>query len=591
MEPKRYKKTLPCSETNFERLILNNNYYVDKTRYIELLENEQNKIIFFTHPRKFGKSLLTTTLKCYYDFSKAAVFERIFGDLYIGKHPTPLHNTFLVLPLDFSGINTTGEQAFEHSFNTRIEDAVTLCLTDLIPFSADAKPLIKDIESNHSGIQSLTKLFKFAKNLERKVYILIDEYDHFANDILAASGLASDSATQKNAVQKQYSRTVGANSIVRDFYETLKMSVKDNVERIFITGVTPIMLDDMTSGFNIANNISNKPQYNEILGFTQEEMEAMMEGVGITPEQINMDMKLLYDGYLFHHKATNHVYNSSMILYFLEKVMTMGEDASEYIIDDNLKMDYSRLCWLLSDESNRETLMQISENMTIDRQLTPKFQLHELADRQNFASLLFYLGLLTLDVSTPGKVQMRIPNYIIRANYWNIIAEMLKDSNQDEIIDTSRISSSYYELAYQGDEKPFFKMFSEDFFSRLSNRDLENFNEKTLKNNVLNLLFPCKAFFAHSETEVTNGYTDVYLQRRPGVTPSARNEWVFEIKYIKKADVRKPSVLAARLKEAEEQIAKYRASHLFKDRTDVEYRIVIFKGKDKYDLKEVKESE
>jgi hypothetical protein len=384
-------KRLPYGNSNFEKVRTENYVYIDKTRFIELLEMENNANLFFTRPRKFGKSLFFSMLSHYYDINQASMFETLFGDLYIGKHPTPKHNTYLVLNLDFSGLDTGGEEYFRSSLSLKVQDTVR----DFLYSYKDIFPetdFYKQIDAEQPGIASLRKAFNAAKSAGRKIFIIIDEYDHFANDLIAQGTSDGDDF---------YRHMVRANGVVRDFYETLKEGSKTVVDRILLTGITPIMLDEMTSGFNISNNLSLKKKYSEMLGFTQDEVNTLMKEAGIEPEMIGVDLELMYNGYLFHPYGEHRVYNPSMMLYLFDFIV--NDEPVRNIIDENLKTDYGRLRRLIQNGSNCEQLIRIAQDNGILSEIIPKFPIDQMQDSEHFASLLFYLGLLTIDRFENGK--------------------------------------------------------------------------------------------------------------------------------------------------------------------------------------------
>jgi hypothetical protein len=244
------RKRLPYDNSNFEKIRMEGYVYVDKMRFIELLEQEDNNKLFFVRPRKFGKSLFLSMLTHYYDVCRADKFDILFGDLYIGKHPTPKHNELMVINFNFSGIDTTSQEGFALTFTANIRESVR-------DFIIDHKNILPDYTALNDKLDSLTAIaditglaFYTAKSKQRKVFAIIDEYGHFANDFIAlgtAEGVAF------------YKQNIRANGIVRDFYETLKDKSKDVIDRIMLTGITPIMLDDLTSGFNVATNLSLDP--------------------------------------------------------------------------------------------------------------------------------------------------------------------------------------------------------------------------------------------------------------------------------------------------------------------------------------------
>jgi hypothetical protein len=479
--------------------------------------------------------------------------------------------------LDFSGLDTTSETYFRKSFEARIEDCVGNFFNthkSSIPHAEEIVDRMR-ISLTPFGITSLNFLFKAAQDVGKKVFIIIDEYDHFANDIITMGEGNGD---------EYYRKMVGANSIVRDFYETLKINSKTVIERIFIVGITPIMLDDMTSGFNISNNISLDPTYNELLGFTHEEVEYLIREADIDPSWISIDLKKFYNGYLFHDRGENPVYNSSMMLYFFNQVLKFKNE-NKNLIDENLKMDYGRIAMLFRREENRQQLMDIVNNGNISGEVVAKFSLNELTESDSFISLLFYFGLLTIDCSM-RQPTLTIPNYSIRTVYWEYIEKLTRERNGINSKNLSKLSDVLDKLAFDGKAQLFIEYISQTFVRNLSDRDLRQFDEKYLKIILLTNLFYGWYFIPISEMEVSEGVTDIYLMRS-GIFQNMPYEWVWEIKYVKQKDASKPDLIEARKQQSREQLAKYRVSHLFRDRTDVRYLSVIFIGKKKVEIEEI----
>lgn len=569
MEAKIYKR-LPYGSSNYKSIRTNNYAYVDKTMYIEMLENEINPNLFFIRPRKFGKSLFFMTLSNYYDLNEADNFDTLFGDLYIGKNPTPEHNSYAVLRFDFSGMDTSSEEGFKFAFNRNVQTSVRNFFRLYENIFHDAKKYVEQIDDENPGVQTLDKVFSAAEQDNLKIYFIIDEYDHFANDLIAMG----------NRVGKDlYKTMVAANGLVRDFYERIKASTKSVPSRTFITGISPVMLDDLTSGYNIATNLTLNVKYNEMMGFTQDEVDWLMKATGVEPAFITIDMPAYYDGYLFHKDGASRVYNPAMILYFFDQIL-QHQQPPEDIIDLNLKTDYGRLQKLTQNDRNRETLIKIVKENGIIADILPKFSIDMLNDDDYFVSLLFYMGLLTIDQAKEGTLRLKIPNYSIKTLYWEYIERLTKENNEDVLIDFSKMKIAVRELAYRGNPVLFLDYMSDNIISRLSNRDLENFDEKYLKIILLNNLFQSRLYVPISEMEVSTGYTDIYLKRSP-LLPDIPYEWVWEIKYVKKTDAK---YIEQKRKEALAQLEKYRTAHLFAERSDVRYLAVVFIGKDKYEI-------
>ncbi|MDR2682856.1 MAG: PD-(D/E)XK nuclease domain-containing protein, partial [Dysgonamonadaceae bacterium] len=258
----------------------------------------------------------------------------------------------------------------------------------------------------------------------------------------------------------------------------------------------------------------------------------------------------------------------------------------ENVIDENLKTDYGRLRRLIQKGTNCEQLIQIAQDNNILSEIIPKFPIDKMQDSEYFASLLFYLGLLTIDRFENGKTYLKIPNYSIRTIYWEYIMELVKDRNQAVETDLRIQIDAISTLAYGGDPKPYLDYVSRNILSHLSNRDLQQFNEKYIKIILLTGLFRSRMFVTITELEVSHGYVDIYMQRSH-LQPGIPYEWVWEIKYLKKKDAANEKTLEGKREEARAQLKKYRDSPLFSGRTDVRYLSLIFTGKDRYEMEEV----
>ncbi|MDR2728695.1 MAG: AAA family ATPase, partial [Chitinispirillales bacterium] len=255
-------KKIPYGQSNFADMIESGYAYVDKTRYIELLENENNRYQFFIRPRRFGKSLFLSILENYYDINRKEKFESLFGEFYIGKNPTPEQGKYAVIQFDFSGLNTDSHEEFKRSFSDRVQDTVWAFLKRYENVFASSAPLLNSLNERNPGLETLTMAFNAAADANIPIFLIIDEYDHFANNLIALG--------------KTYKAEVKAGGIVRSFYENLKTGTKSVVRRIFITGISPMMINDLTSGFNMATDYSLFPKYNEMFGLTKEEVEQLI---------------------------------------------------------------------------------------------------------------------------------------------------------------------------------------------------------------------------------------------------------------------------------------------------------------------------
>jgi hypothetical protein len=376
---------------------------------------------------------------------------------------------------------------------------------------------------------------------------------------------------------------ITANGLVRDFYEKLKTASKYGiVDRTFITGISPVMLDDLTSGYNIADNLTLELQYNEMSGFTRKEVEWLMEVTGIDAGSINVDLEYYYNGYRFNGYAVNKVYNSSMILYFFRQLLkTEKGKIPVNLIDPNLSMDPSRLKRLVRNEENRNTLIKIIKNDSIVSTVLEKFSIDHLNNESYFISLLFYMGLLTIKEPYLSRLQLIIPNYSIQRVYWEQIRQLTEDNSHQIKMDTDLVEEAINTMAMKGEIHGFIDYVSQNAFSKLSDFDLQRFDEKYIKVLLLAYLLLNNIYIPMSEYETVPGRADIFLQRSPNF-PQVQYEWVLELKYCK-TDAKKAEIDQKR-QEGLEQLNRYVQSSRLKDRSDLKSALLLFIGKDKYEI-------
>jgi hypothetical protein len=574
METKKFKR-LPYGNSDFKDIITANYAYVDKTRYIELLERENNRNQFFIRPRKFGKSLFFKTLSYYYDLNEADNFETLFGDLYIGKHPTPERNTYAVMQFDFSGLDTSSEEKFVIAFSESVQNTVRLFFRTYQNRFSETDYYLKQIKDTNPGIRTINLAFDAAQQDGMKLFFIIDEYDHFANDLIAMGNRKGKDI---------YKTMVAANGLVRDFYERIKIAAKSSiVKRTFITGVSPVMFDDLTSGYNIATILTLNPQYNEMMGFTQEEAEWLMRETGVNPDFIAIDMPAYYNGYKFHKDGKHRVYNPSMMLYFFDQILR-NRQPPENIIDLNLRTDYGRLKRLIQNDENRETLIRIMKENGIVSEILEKFSIDMLNDESYFISLLFYMGLLTIEKAQLSRLKLIIPNYSIRTLYWEYLLKLTQESSPEMRVESRLLDEAIYALAMYGDVNSFISYVSQHAFGKLSDHDLRHFDEKYIQILLLAYLFMSKVYVPMSEYEAVPGRTDIYLQRNP-LFPQVKYEWIFELKYCK-AGAKAPEI-AAKRDEALQQLKQYLQSHRLGNRPDMKAAVIVFTGKNMFEITEM----
>ncbi|MCD5407098.1 MAG: ATP-binding protein [Desulfotomaculum sp.] len=572
---------IPYGIANFKKLRIGNFLYIDKTKFIETLENLSTEYIFFIRPRRFGKSLFLSVLDHYYDINAASEFNNLFGDLYIGQNPTPLKNSYLILKLNFSGLNTANKEKLENSFRLSIISDITMFLSKYKNIFDNADELEKEIKQIKDIKEIISFIFKQVQNKGEKIYLIIDEYDHFANDIIVMGD------------GDFYKGTIRATGFVRDFYEALKIGTESSIDRIFITGISPVMLDDLTSGFNIASNLTMRPELNEMLGFTEAEVLGIIDrlnikvtmpnsGQPLTQKQLMVALKKNYNGYLFNEEAQQRVYNPSMTLYFFNQCKS-GSQYPKNIIDDNIKTDYGRLNRLAANEANKKTLDKIIKNEGITATIATRFSFDNMNDREYFVSLLFYMGLLTIGGMQYGKTRLVMPNYITKEMFWEYFEKRLRIDFGIEP-QMEELAKVIWDIATYGEIKPFLDYISEHVLQELSNRDLIQFDEKHFKVIIFAYLTTSRFYHIISEREVSSGYIDIYLEKDLRV-PDIKYEWVIELKYLKESE---RDQLEQVKQKGLEQLHKYMASKSLTAKKDLKKALVIFIGKKDYVLVEEK---
>ena len=559
-------KKLPYGISNYQELIEENYYYVDKTKYIENLENLPEKRIIFLRPRKFGKTLFTSTLENYYDIKKVDKFEALYKDTYIGKHPTNLKNSYYILRFNFSGINTETEETTIIGFKEKVSTAIEGFINKYgLDFYINPK------QTTEGLLNSLIEAFKIQKQGE-KIYVIIDEYDHFANELLGFN-------------TSQFKSLVSKNGKIRKWYEILKEGTETVVDRIFITGVAPITLDSLTSGFNICSDKTRDRNFNEMLGFTEKELVQIMENQNISKEkqkEILPMMKENYDGYKFSLKASERMYNSNMCLYFLKEYVTYQE-IPEQLVDMNIASDYSKIGKML-DLCKGENRAQIIEKTVsgegILTEIVEKFNPAMEFEERELVSMLYYLGYLTISEEKLGRAELRIPNKVMREIYSDYFMKILNQATQMEI-QNSEYNEILEQIALEGKIDKIAEKLQE-YLKNLSNRDYQRFDEKYVK-----LIFYCiamnlKIYTVKSELEVEREYPDIVLIPRD--RSKGYNAIMVEFKYLKKTEENK---VEEKQKEAKKQIEKYANSVEMKDITKMnKYTIVVVN--DKVNVEKVK---
>ena len=528
-------KKLPYGISDYGRLVENDYYYIDKTKYIEELENLSEPYIIFLRPRKFGKTLFTSTLENYYDIKKVDEFEKLYGNTYIGKNSTKLKNSYHILKFNFSGIDTSDEEKTMKAF----KEKVTISITGFVnKYNIDF--FVNPELSTEGLLGSLIEAFKTQREKE-KIYVIIDEYDHFANELLGFN-------------TNQFKNLVSKNGKVRKWYETLKEGTESVIDRIFITGVVPITLDSLTSGFNIGADITQRSKFNEMMGFTKAELVKMMEDIEIAKEEqkeLLPIMKENYDGYKFSVDGKEKIYNSNMCLYFLNRYLEQRKMPTQ-LIDVNIASDYSKLGRMLDLCKGNEREKIIEKTVSgegIIGEITSKFNPAIEFTEKDLISMLFYLGYLTIDDDVAGYPKLNIPNRVMKEIYSDYFLQVLKQ-NINFGIDES-YSEIALEIALEGKIDKLVEL-AHKYLENLSNRDYVKFDEKYVK-----LIFYCiamnlKIFRLKSEMEVQRKYPDILLI--PTDKSKDYKAVMIEFKYLKKEE---SNLLQEKQDEAKKQIEEY----------------------------------
>ena len=528
-------KKLPNGISNYEELIEDGYIYVDKTMYIKKLEDLTDKRIMFLRPRKFGKTLFTSVLENYYDILKTDKFEKLFGETYIGKNPTPKKNSYHILRFNFSGINTEDVEITMQGFKSKVISSINVFVERYgLEFYINTKQEAEEI------LNSLFKAFSLQK-ADEKIYVIIDEYDHFANELLGFN-------------TEHFKNLVSKNGKVRKWYEILKEGTETVVDRIFITGVAPITLDSLTSGFNISKDITQDARFNEMMGFTKEQLISLMDSQKISKEEQKKLLPIIkenYDGYCFSTDGRERMYNSNMCLYFLSDYVGLGK-IPDQLIDMNIASDYSKLGKMLDlckGKNKAEILEKTMSDEGIVTEITGKFNPAIEFTEKDMVSMLFYLGYLTIAGKVVISPKLKVPNTVMKEIYSDYFIKFVKkEIHMDIEEDYTEIAN---DIALAGNIEKIIQLLN-IYLNNLSNRDYQGFDEKYVKIIFYCIAMNLKFFRVKSEMEVNRKYPDLLLIPKQDL--ETYYGVMIEFKYLKKGEKDK---LKEKQKEAKEQIQEY----------------------------------
>lgn len=517
-------KLLPYGVADFVTVIEQNLYYVDKTMFIPELE-KQPRNLFFIRPRRFGKSIFLSMLYSYYDCTQSHKFQNLFGNLWIGQHPTPLQGKYQVLFLDFSQI-TGNIDKLETKFNSYLSINLDAFVRQ---YSEYYQAEMEEILAQEDFEEKMELIFKAAKAHQYHLYLIIDEYDNFTNVILNERG------------EKVYHAITHADGFYRDVFKKFK----GNFERIFMMGVSPVTLDDVTSGFNIGWNISIKPEFDEMLGFSTTDVVEMFtyyKEHGSIPadsdiDAIVNDMKPWYDNYCFAKQALKkktRMFNCDMVLYYLRNYMDAGCPPEE-MIDPNTRTDYGKMKKLLQfdklDGERKGIIRKIAEEEQIVTQLYESFSAYQIPKAEIFPSLLFYYGMLTIKGTRGSKLILGIPNNNVRKQYYGYLEE---EYQAKAYVDVNQLTDYYYDMAYDGKWEEGLRFMADAYAKVSSVRDgIEA--ERNLQGFFMAYLNLNDYYITAPELELNHGYCDFFLL--PDLTHYAsQHSYILELKVLSKKD-------------------------------------------------------
>ena len=537
-------KQVPYGVADFARVMTQNMYYVDKTMFLPELER-QPSYLFFIRPRRFGKSIFLSMLYSYYDCKQKDKFESLFGTLWIGSHPTPLQGKYQVLYLDFSQI--TGRiDVLEERFNAYLCINIDSFMRTYADYYTNEE--VAEIVSKTEHADKLELMFKAAKKHGHALYLIIDEYDNFTNVVFNEHG------------EGVYHAITHADGFYRDVFKKFK----GNFERIFMMGVSPVTLDDVTSGYNIGWNISIKPEFDEMLGFSTKDVVEMFtyyKNHGQIPADSDVnaiveDMKPWYDNYCFAKQALQkdtRMFNCDMVLYYLRNYMDYGH-APEEMIDPNTKTDYGKMKKLLQfdklDGERRGIIHKIAEEGQIVTQLYESFSAYQIPKAEIFPSLLFYYGMLTIKGTRGSKLILGIPNNNVRKQYYGYLEE---EYQAKSYVDVNRLTDYYYDMAYDGKWEEGLRFMADAYAKVSSVRDAIE-GERNLQGFFMAYLNLNDYYYTAPELELAHGYCDFFLL--PDLTHYAtRHSYILELKVLPKNASEDKA--AEQWQQAVEQIRRY----------------------------------
>ena len=574
VRPKRiYRKRIPYGMQNFEDVIKEDCYYVDKTPFIEQIE-ESNKYFFFIRPRRFGKTLTLSMLENYYDINKKDKFDEIFGKLYIGQNPTPEHNTYLIIHLNFAEV-AAGLDDYKDGLDNHCSLVFNFfcdIYAHILP--ADTK---EGMEKLTDAVSQLRFLCQKCQEVGKKIYLFIDEYDNFTNMILAH---------EEHLVR--YRNQTHGEGYLRQFFNTIKGAAGNTLGRVFVTGVSPVTMDDLTSGFNIGTNYSLSPDFNEMTGFTEEEVRKMLDYYGSvlpfnhTTDELIKVMKPWYDNYCFAEDRYGEttMYNSVMVLNFVDNYIRSNYQIPKKMVETNIRIDYDKLRMLIRHDKefahDASIIQQLVTQGFVIGTLNENFPAERINDPDNFLSLLFYFGMVTIDGTYKGETKFIIPNEVVRDQMYTNLLDTYKEN--DLVYDRYSKGKLESKLAYDGQYKPYFEYIADCLKKYSSQRDKQK-GEAFVHGFTLAMTSQNKFYRPISELDNDGGYADIFLSPLCDIYKDMVDSYIIELKYSKSQTT--DEQVKKLFEEASAQISRYADSDMVREAvktTKLHKLVVIYRG-------------
>ena len=517
----------PYGISDFKKINTKGYFYCDRTDKIPLLEQSDSQL--FIRPRRFGKSLVLSMLENYYDVAKADEFDEIFGNLAIGKNPTKLRNSYFILRWDFSSVDTTGSVK---EIKQALYDHINFCIKGFLLYYRDYN--LPEVEVDRDNcINSINSLISSVRMTPYPIYLLIDEYDNFANTIMMG--------VQNEKIR--YNALVHDEGVLRTLFKAIKSSTSGSMfDRVFITGVSPVVLSDITSGYNIAENIYFQPKFNDLCGFRQNEVRKVIEqivsecnfGAEKTDEALDL-MKTYYNGYLFAFGLDEYIYNPTLCLYFFKQFQEMCDYPRE-MLDDNLATDESKLEYIAQLSEGQDLLVDLTQKAheVVVSKISKRFGIKEMLsdnskDHTFLASFLYYFGVLTqAGENSEGDVILKVPNLVIQSLYVERVQKMLLPEPGDR--DDGKFAAK--QVYQKGIIQPLCDFVENRYFTVFKNRDYRWANELTLKTAFLTLLYNDILYVMDSEPEINRRYADLTMIIRPDKRHFKIFDVLIEFKFV-----------------------------------------------------------